>query len=115
MRWLLDEMLPPAAATELNRRGHDAIHVNDLGLAGQSDPMVFDTAVAQGRVIVTENVADYAALLDQRLRHDDPCVPVVFVRKSDLPRRGALAARLAQRLDRWAATHPDPYHGPHWP
>lgn len=108
-------MLPPAAAAELNRRGHDASHVNDLGLAGQPDPMVFDAAVAQARIVVTENVADYATLLNQRLRNDEPCVPVVFVAKRDFPRRGALAAHLAQRLDRWADANPDPYLGPHWP
>src|SRR2546430_1287177 len=83
-----------AAAAELNRRGQDASHVNDLGLAGQPDPMVFDAAVAQARIVVTENVADYATLLNQRLRNDEPCVPVVFVAKRDFPRRGALAAHL---------------------
>jgi predicted nuclease of predicted toxin-antitoxin system len=115
VRWLIDEMLPPATAAELNDRGHDAVHVNDLGLAGHPDPIVFDTAVAQQRIVVTENFADYALLLDQRLRSNEPCVPVVFVRKADLPRRGALATRLAARLDTWARSHPDPYLGPHWP
>lgn len=114
MRWLIDEMLPPAAVAELDCRGHDAVHVNGVGLAGQADPVVFDAAVAQSRIVVTENVADYAALLDQRLRNDEPVVPVIFVRKADLPRRGALAAHLAERLDRWSSAHPDPYLGPHW-
>lgn len=108
-------MLPPATAEELNRRGHDASHVNDLGLAGESDPAVFEAAVTQSRIVVTENIADYATLLDQRLRNDEACVPVVFVRKTDLPRGGALAGHLAERLHTWAATHPDPYLGPHWP
>jgi predicted nuclease of predicted toxin-antitoxin system len=115
VRWLIDEMLPPAAALGLNRRGHDATHVNDLGLAGQPDPMVFDAAVAQFRIVVTENIADYAALVEQRVRNDEPCVPVVFVRKGDFSRRGALAAHLAARLDRWADANPGPYLGPHWP
>jgi predicted nuclease of predicted toxin-antitoxin system len=115
VKWLIDEMLPPAAAEELNRRGHDARHVHDLGLTGQPDAVVFDTAVSQGRVVVIENFADYTDLLDQRLRSNGPCVPVVFVRKADLPRRGGLATRLAARLDRWASSNPDPYLGPHWP
>lgn len=115
MRWLIDEMLPPATAAELIRRGHDAVHVNDLGLAGHGDPVVFDAAAADRRIVVTENFADYATLLEQRLRKDQPCVPVVFVRKADLPRRGALAAHLADRLDAWATAHPEPYLGAHWP
>lgn len=115
MRWLIDEMLPPATADELRRLGHDAVHVNDAGLAGHPDPVVFDTAVTDGRIVVTENITDFAILLDQRLRNDQPATPVLFVRKADLPRRGALAAHLADRLHRWAETHPDPYLGPHWP
>lgn len=114
MRWLLDEMLPPGAAAELNRRGHDAVPVADLGLAGQPDSVVFDRAVADSLVVVTENVADFAVLLDERLRRDQPVMPVVFVRKTDLPRRGALAHHLAIRLHRWAEANPDPYLGRHW-
>ena len=114
MRWLLDEMLPPGTAEELNGRGHDATTVVGLGLAGEADPVVFDRALAGGRVVVTENVADFAVLLEQRLRNDQPVVPVVFIRKADLPRRGALARHLAVRLDRWADANQDPYLGPHW-
>ena len=114
MRWLIDEMLPPETAAELNRRAHDATSVADLGLAGQPDPVIFDRAVAERRIVVTENIGDFAVLLDQRLRTNEPAVPVVFVRKGDLPRRGALPNRLAERLDRWAEANPDPYLGPHW-
>jgi predicted nuclease of predicted toxin-antitoxin system len=114
VRWLLDEMLPPEAAGELNHRGHDATSVAALGLAGQADPLVFDRAVTEGRVVVTENVADFAPMLDQRLRNDEPATPVVFVRKADLPRRGALSHHLAERLHTWAEANPDPYLGPHW-
>ena len=114
MRWLLDEMLPPGAAEELNGRGHDATTVAELGLAGQADLVVFDRALTEGRVVVTENIADFAALLDERIRSDQPAVPVVFVSKADLPRRGALSHHLAERLARWAEANPDPYLGPHW-
>jgi len=114
VRWLIDEMLPPETATELSGSGHDATSVAELGLAGQADPVIFDRAVAEHRIIVTENVADFAALVDQRLRNDEPATPVVFVRKADLPRRGALPHHLANRLHTWAEANPDPYLGPHW-
>jgi len=71
--------------------------------------------VADGRVVVTENFADYSLLLVQRLRSDQACVPVVFLRKSDFPRGGGLAVRLSEHLDAWAANHPEPFVGPHWP
>jgi predicted nuclease of predicted toxin-antitoxin system len=108
-------MLPPAVAGELARRGHDAVSVHDAGLGGADDTTVFDWAVSQNRVVVTENFADFATLLDQRLRAEQPCVPVVFVRKADLPRRGALAGHLGKKLDGWARAHPEPYLGPHGP
>jgi len=114
VRWLIDEMLPPDTATELTRRGHDATSVAALGLSGQADPVVFDRAVTEHRVVVTENVVDFATLLDQRLRNDEPATPVIFVRKVDLPRRGALPHRLAERLHTWAQANPEPYLGPHW-
>lgn len=107
-------MLPPRAADELNERGHDALCTQAVGLAGCPDDEVFDRAAAEGRVIVTENVADYAALLTARLGRDEPSTPVVFVRKSDFSRRGALATHLAVRLDDWARRHPEPYIGAHW-
>jgi hypothetical protein len=40
---------------------------------------------------------------------------LVFVLKRRLPAGGGQAAALAEVLDRWAHTNPDPYVGPHWP
>lgn len=99
----------------LNERGHDAVSVRDVGLTGAADAEVFDHAVADQRLVVTENFADYSVLLTQRLGNDQPCVPVVFIHKPDFPKGGALAVHLAARLDGWAAANPDPYLGPHWP
>jgi hypothetical protein len=107
-------MLPRRAADELTERGHDALCVADAGLTGSPDDEVFARAVTERRVMVTENVADYAALLTVRLGGDEPSTPVIFVRKSAFPRRGALATHLAARLDEWAKHHPDPYVGAHW-
>ena len=113
MKWLIDEMLPAATCARLAALGHDAVSVHDVGLGGADDERVFERAVREGRVVVTENFADYALLLEQRLARAEPTVPVVFVHKASLPRRGALAARLAKRLGAWARANPDPYLGPH--
>ena len=100
-------MLPRAAGEQLNRHGHDAVSAYDLDLAGADDADVFSRAVAEDRVLVTENFADYSLLLRERLGADEPCVPVLFVRKSDLPPGRALAVRLADHLKTWAAANPD--------
>jgi hypothetical protein len=84
------------------------------GLSGAEDGRVFDRAVKEERVIVTENFADYALLLEHRLAYAEPCVPVVFIRKSDLSRGRSLPRHLAERLDAWAVKNPERYLGPHW-
>ena len=115
MRWLIDEMLPGATAGELRALGHDAVSVREVDLAGVEDDRVLGFAVIEGRTVVTENFADFARLVELRQANEQPCVPVVFVRKRDLPKRGALAVHLARRLDRWSQVTPDPYPGLQWP
>jgi hypothetical protein len=115
VRWLIDEMLPKATADELGRLGHDAVSVIDIELRGADDATVFAFAVTEQRIMVTENFADDATLLQQRQQDEEPCVPVVFVRKSALSSRGALATRLAKHLHEWAEENPEPYEGFHWP
>lgn len=105
--FLIDEMFPAAAAELLSTKyGHDAVHVSGIGLRAAADAQVAAAARAEGRAVVTENVADFAAERD---------LVLVFVLKRNLPAGGAQAAALARILDRWARDHPDPYLGPHWP
>jgi hypothetical protein len=114
VKWLLDEMLPPAMALKWNEKGHDAVIVVGFGLVGSIDRDVFAYAVETDRVIVTENYADIAAIMEHRQSRDQPCVPGVFVRRTALPRRGAMAEHLARKLHRWASESPEPYVGLHW-
>lgn len=108
-------MLPSAAAGELRQMGHDAISVLDLGMGSAQDADVFDLAVGEDRVIVTENFADFADLLEERNARGTGSVPVVFVRRDALPRRGALALHLARALDGWSSANPEPFIGLYWP
>ena len=105
--FLIDEMFPVAAAELLRSRlGRDAVHVSEVGLRAADDVQVAAAARAEGRAVVTENVADFAAERD---------LVLVFVLNKNLPAGGAQAAALARILDRWDAEHPDPYLGHHWP
>ncbi|MCY4621984.1 MAG: DUF5615 family PIN-like protein [bacterium] len=115
MRWLIDEMLPPATAAELTEFGHEAVSVAQARLAGSEDATVYENAVEQRRVIVTENFADFAKITSDRIAAGAPCVPVVFVQKLRHPRGSALAPALARHLHRWSVANPNPYHGVHWP
>jgi hypothetical protein len=105
--FLIDERFPTATAVVLRETyGHNAAHVAEIGLRGAEDPQVAAAARAEGRAVVTENVADFAAERD---------IVLVFVLKRNLPAGGGQAAALAKILDRWAQDHPAPYLGHHWP
>ena len=104
---LIDEMFPPAVAGLLRETyGRDAVHVVEIGLRAVEDARVAAVARSEGRAVVTENTADFAAERD---------LVLVFVLKRHLPAGGAQAAALAKALDDWAHANPDPYLGPHWP
>jgi hypothetical protein len=105
--FLVDAMFPAATAVILrDTYGHDAVHVSEVGLGAAEDSDVAALGRAQGRAVVTENVADFAAERE---------VVLVFVLKKNLPAGGGQAAALARALDRWVHDYPEPYLGPHWP
>ena len=84
--FLIDEMFPGAVALLLRETyGHDAVHVTEIGLRAADDAQVAAAARAQGRAVVTENVADFAAERD---------VVLVFVLKKNLPAGGGQAGHV---------------------
>src|SRR5436190_13120095 len=100
-------MFPAATAVLLrDTYGHDAVHVAEAGLRAADDAHVAAVARSEGRAVVTENVADFAAERD---------VVLVFVLERHLPVGGAQAPALAELLDRWDRENPHPYLGAHWP
>ena len=104
---IIDEMFPTAATRVLcDQYGRDAHHVAEVGLRATDDAAIARQARAEGRAVVTENVADVA---------DERDLVLVVVLKKNLARGGAQAAALADVLDSWIETNPDPYVGHHWP
>lgn len=55
-------MYPAALAEHLETAGLEVSTVGSLGLAGQDDLTVFATAVADGYVVLTENVGDFTRI-----------------------------------------------------
>lgn len=83
-------MYPPAAAERLRARGVDAVAVKELPeLAGQEDADVLAAAALDHRVLVTENIADFAVI--GRTEHH---VGIVLCH----PRRFPRDARRIERL-----------------
>lgn len=45
MRFLVDAQLPPALAHWLSARGHEAVHVGELGMQAATDRVIWDRAL----------------------------------------------------------------------
>ena len=102
VRLLLDEMYPPAAAELLRQRDIDAPAVKesaDLSGLGDHDRLAF--AISDQRVLVTENIADFAVLA----RAEDHS-GIVFCHPRRFPRDADHIPRLVRALAALATTAP---------
>lgn len=55
MKFLVDAQLPPALAGWLREAGHDAAHVEDVGLRFASDPAILAHALQTEAIIMTKD------------------------------------------------------------
>ena len=105
MRLLLDEMHSPAVADLLRAEGVDVDAAADRAdLLGTADVDLLAAAAGEGRVLVTENVKDFAAI-DQRWAAVDRLhAGLVFTHPERFPRgAGNHAAVLAEALAAFVA------------
>src|SRR5438309_2133235 len=93
-------MYPAVLADLLGIVGIDAVTVAAKGLAGRSDLDVFEAAVNDGLVILTENVSDFGRIAAQHLAdgHSHPGLLVALSsRFSRRPAgRGVLVAAISE-------------------
>jgi hypothetical protein len=101
---LLDEMFSPRIADELALRGVDCrAVVADPVLRAQSDLEIFDSAVRDDRVLVTNNVPDFESLRRAREAAGGPVPGLVYTCDITFPRTKAYASRLVTALAAAAA------------
>jgi len=62
MRFLVDNALSPSLAEGINKKGHDAIHVRDIGMGAATDTIIMNYALQNNRIIVSADT-DFGTLL----------------------------------------------------
>ena len=118
MKLLLNEMWSSAIAVQLRRRGFDVVAATELPrrYRGIPDLEVFRRAQEDGRVIVTDNVRDFAIILaDYEARREPHCGLVFALRpRFDRSRRG-VAGRMVRALEAFLRSQAaEPLRGAHF-
>ena len=90
MKFLLNEMWAAEIARQLRRRGVDALAATEAPTRyrGVPDHDVFARAREDGRVIVTDNVPDFAALVAEAASRGERHPGVVFAIRPAFDRSG---------------------------
>ena len=103
-RLLIDENMSPQLAASLRGAGHDAVHVNEVGLHGAPDSEIMLTAAQLGRTVVTHD-QDF---VDNHRVLGSTAPSVIKVVGRDIPRLGLEGVTGAQaQSDRLQAVLPD--------
>jgi predicted nuclease of predicted toxin-antitoxin system len=105
IRYLLDEHYPGWLADALTTEGIDtvALTAHRPDLRGVDDRAVLEAAVAEGRVVVTEDVATFSAAIALVGSH----VGVVYCHHARFPRTKSGLARLQRALVALARSPPE--------
>lgn len=69
VRLYADEQFPRPAVEYLRSFGHDILTVQEAGNAGASDPEVLAFAIADNRVVLTQNRRDFVKLHQSQPDH----------------------------------------------
>lgn len=96
MRLLGDENLPASLITQLRVLGHDVLWVREE-CPGSDDEHVLDIAVAEGRILVTQDKA-FASLVSRQV--DTPAPGIILLRLDGLRRNELVQAALSAIVSR---------------
>lgn len=107
MRFLVDASLPRSAAISLQRLGHDAVDVRDVGMRSATDGVIASHARRNGQILVTRDFdfadirnyppPDYTGIIVLQLSDDATAQHVVKLLEAFVGREDWLA-RMSGRL-----------------
>ena len=82
MRFLCDENIGVPVYNGLEKVGLDIRHILLLGFGGNDDSQVFQSAIDEGRILITRNYQDFAPLVERYNVAQSPFPGVLFVSTS---------------------------------
>jgi predicted nuclease of predicted toxin-antitoxin system len=98
-RLLLDEMLSPKIGTGLEDGGHDAVTTRPDLMALHDDEPILSAATAEGRIMVTTNIGDFAVLDGRWAAEDRTHAGIVFVTTSTFPQDRSFIGSVVNALN----------------
>ena len=116
MKLLLNEMWSAEIARQLRRGGHDVVAATELAARyrGVTDEVVFARASDDGRVVVTDNVPDFATLLADAASRGEAHSGVVFALRPAFDRsRPGVVGTMTRALGRLLRAD-EPIRGAHF-
>ena len=107
MKLLLDEHYSPKVAAELRKRRHDVVCAQERDdLRGLGDRELWAFASAEGRALMTENVADFMPLVREAAADGTRHFGIVFTSPRSLPRGPRTIGLYVKRLGSFLRDHP---------
>jgi hypothetical protein len=109
LRLLLDEMYPAAIADQLRTRGHTVSAATERPeLRSLPDADVFAAAQAERRTVVTENIGDFASIVDGADLRGEGHFGVVLIDPAKYPRgQHRTIGRMVTELDQLLSERPE--------
>jgi hypothetical protein len=106
VKLLLDQYYSPKIAAELRKRGHDVVSAAERDdLRGLGDRELWNLVSAEGRALMTENVADFMPLVREAAAGGERHYGVVFTSPRSLPRSLGTIGGYVKRLDSFLREH----------
>jgi hypothetical protein len=106
VRLALDHHYSGLIAEQLRARGHDVVSAAERGWQAESDETLLALCAGEGRALLTNNVADFAALARRWQGEGRTHAGLVFTSDASMPRTRATIGRYVTTLDLLLAAYP---------
>ncbi|MFT3852818.1 MAG: DUF5615 family PIN-like protein [Ilumatobacteraceae bacterium] len=114
MKLALDHHYAPAIAQGLRDLGYDVVAAVECGWQTLDDAELLDTCTAEGRALLTNNVADFAAIARRWTSEHRTHAGLIFTSDRSRPRHHGETGRFVTDLADLLARHDSFTDAVHW-